>query len=262
MRLVAVMDVDLSAAVVLASAEAADRLGVPEDQRIHLRGWAYATDPVYVAEHDELWRSPAMAWAFSQALAAAGATLDDVELADLYSCFPSSVLFALDALGIGADHRLAPFTVTGGLPYAGGAGSNYLLSSVATLADRLRDGTGSTGLVSGVGMHLTKHAVAVLGTEPGEVRPAPPDPGPVTRRPIIDVHHGPATIAAYTVHHGRDGQPTDAVLVCDVGDRSEGTRCYAAARDRELLAALESEERVGHAVELVDGGDGVNLVKP
>jgi acetyl-CoA C-acetyltransferase len=288
-RLVAVMDVDLSAAVVVASADAADRLGVPEDERVHLRGWAYATDPVYVAEHDDLARSPAMAWAFEQALSSAGATLDDVDVADLYSCFPSSVLMALDALGIAPDHRLAPFTVTGGLPYAGGAGSTYLLSSIAAMADRLRHGEarddggrvgdrvdgrddgrvddrddGSRpllGLVSGVGMHLTKHAVAVLGRDGGDVHPPPPDPGPAVTRPIIDVHRGSATVAAYTVHHGRDGVATDAILVCDVPGASGGGRCYAATRDPEWLGALESEEWVGRPVTLGDGGDGVNLLQ-
>lgn len=258
-RLVAVMDVDLAAAVVLASAEAADRLGVPEAERIHLRGWSYATDPVYVAEHDELWRSPAMVTALHGSLASAGLALDDIAFADLYSCFPASVLFALDALGIEPDHALTPFTVTGGLPYAGGAGSCYLLSSVAALADRLRQ-DGGAGLVTGVGMHMTKHAAAVLASEPGEVAPSPSDTGPVVRRPIVDVHHGPATVAAYTVHHGRDGAATDAVLVCDVDVSADGARCYAAARDVDLLADLEADEWVGRSVELADGGGGVNLV--
>ena len=48
------------AALLLASHEAADAMGVPADQRVYLRGWCYATDPVYVAEHVDLWRSPAM----------------------------------------------------------------------------------------------------------------------------------------------------------------------------------------------------------
>jgi len=260
-RLVAVMDVDLSAAVVLASSEAADRLGVPEDQRVHLRGWAAATDPVYVAEHDELWRSPAMAWASDHALASAGVGIDDVDHADLYSCFPSSVLFALDALGLGADDRLAPFTVTGGLPYAGGAGSCYLLSALAAMADRLVDDAGSHGLVTGVGMHMTKHVAGVLSVAPGARVPSPPDPGPAVRRPIVDVHHGEATIAAYTVHHGRDGSATDAVLVCDLPGSAAAERCYAKALDPDLLLALEAEEWVGRTVVLVDGGDGVNRVE-
>jgi acetyl-CoA C-acetyltransferase len=259
-RLVAVMDVDLAAAVVVASSDAADRLRVPEEDRVHLRGWAAATDPVYVAEHDELWRSPAMARALHGALESAGSALDGIRYADLYSCFPSSVLFALDALGIGVDDALAPFTVTGGLPYAGGAGSGYLLSSMAAMADRLRSDPGSTGLVSGVGMHLTKHVAAVLSTEPGEPGPPPEDQGPAVRRPIVGIRHGPATVAAYTVHHGRDGAPTDAVLVCDVEGAVDGARCYAAARQPDLLAALEAEEWVGRRVLLGDGGGGVNLV--
>ena len=264
-RLVAVMDVDIAAALVVASTGAADRLGVPEDQRIHLRGWAEALDPVYVAEHHELWRSPGMASAIDRSLASAGMDLGAITRADLYSCFPSSVLFALDAMGIGTDDRLAPFTVTGGLPYAGGAGSAYLLSSVATMADRLREDGRGNGLVTGVGMHMTKHAAAVLSPGPGEPVRAIPDAGPSVRRPIVDVHHGRATVAAYTVHHGRDRAASDAVLVCDVGGadgepRPDGARCYAVARDPEVLAALEAEEWVGRVVGLTDGGDGVNLV--
>jgi acetyl-CoA C-acetyltransferase len=234
---------------------------------VHLRGWGQATDPVYVAEHDELWRSPGMAAALSGAVRAAGVTLAGIDHADLYSCFPSSVDFALDALDVldpGTHDRLAPFTVTGGLPYAGGAGSCYLLSALAAMADRLVGDPGATGLVTGVGMHMTKHVAAVLSTTPAEREPAPDDGlddlGPVVRRPIVDVHQGPATVAAYTVHHDRTGEPVDAVLICDVDGRGDRARCYAKALDADLVAALEGEEWVGRTVDLVEGGDGVNLV--
>ena len=194
-----------------------------------------------------------MARALAGALSSAGVGIDDVAHADLYSCFPSSVLFAVDALGLAVDDRLAPFTVTGGLPYAGGAGSCYLLSALAAMADRLVEDPSSVGLVSGVGMHMTKHV---------------PDPGPKVRRPIVDVHHGEATVATYTVHHGRDGAATDAVLICDVpgssgqpAGQSTGARCYARALDADLLAALEAEEWVGRPVILSDAGHGVNLAR-
>ena len=52
-----------------------------------------------MAGHPELWRSPAMAAAAGAALAGAGIGVDDVAHLDLYSCFASSVCFALDALG-------------------------------------------------------------------------------------------------------------------------------------------------------------------
>ncbi len=99
--MVSIMDVDMAAAVLVASHEAADALGVPPERRVYLRGWCYATDPVYVAEHDEMWRSPAMAAAAREALRVGGVGVDDVAHLDLYSCFGSSVNFARDALGAG-----------------------------------------------------------------------------------------------------------------------------------------------------------------
>jgi acetyl-CoA C-acetyltransferase len=253
----AMMDVDQAAAVVLASPAAADRLGVPADHRAHLRGWAADRDPDYLAEHDDLWRSPAMERALPGALARAGVGVDDVAHFDLYSCFPSSVSFSLDALGIDPDDARGPFTVTGGLPYAGGPGSCYALGSIAAMADVLVAEPATVGLVTAVGMHLSKHAAAVFSTGPGAVGP-PPEPVAVDRRPIVAQVSGPATLAAYTVHHGSEGVPTDALLVCDVDGRDDGGRCYATATDGDLLAALEAGEWVGRAVQL-SHADGVNV---
>lgn len=255
-RAVAMMDVDQAAALVVASPAAADRLGVPSDHRVTVRGWADARDPDYVAEHPELWRSPAMAAALHGALAHANVDLGDVAYLDLYSCFASAIAFALDALGLPAEDRRAPFTVTGGLPFAGGPGSCYGLGSTAAMADALVADPGSVGMVTGVGMHLSKHAAVVLSTEPGG-RGARPVPAPAQRLPIVDAVDGPATIAAFTVHHGRDGEPTDALLVCDVAG---GSRCYARATDPDLLEELEREELVGRGVEL-RSEEGVNLVR-
>ena len=102
--------------------------------------------------------------ASAEALDGAGVGIDDVAHLDLYSCFASSVHLARDALGIAADDRRA-LTVTGGLPYYGGAGSNYLTHAIATMADVLRDDPGSLGLVTGVGMHMTKHVAGVYSTD-------------------------------------------------------------------------------------------------
>ena len=86
------------------------------------------------------------------------------------SCFGSSLHFARDALGLGADDP-RPLTVTGGLPYHGGPASNYMGHSIATMADVLRADPGSLGLVSGVGMHMTKHVFGCYSTEPAPLRP-------------------------------------------------------------------------------------------
>jgi acetyl-CoA C-acetyltransferase len=261
--MVAVMDVDMAAALLLTSHAEADRLGVPPEQRVYVRGWCYATDPVYVAEHQDLWRSPAMAAASGEVFRTAGIGIDDVAHFDLYSCFGSSLNFARDALGV-TDDDARPLTVTGGLPYHGGPASNYMGHAIATMTQTLRGDPGAFGLVSGVGMHMTKHVYGLYSTEPGPV--VPPDAAEIQSgldaHPLPDVlpaHAGDATVAAYCVAHGRDGEPEQAVLVCDV---AAGARTYANIIDADTLALAEHEELVGRTVRLTPtevplaGGDG------
>lgn len=255
--MVSVMDVDMAAALVLATDSAADALGVPEERRVYLRGSAYATDPTYVAEHRWFDRSPAMAAASSEALRLAGVGVDDVSYFDLYSCFSSSVLFACDALGVVPATDSRALTVTGGLPFAGGPGSGYLLHSIATMADVLRADPGSVGLVSGVGMHMTKHVFGLWSTTPAPFAP-PSSLGLVGEPvPIGDSYSGPATVCTYTVVHARDGAPEWGLAVCELAD---GSRCYARVDDPDLLATMESTEWVGTSVQLVADGP-VNRVK-
>ena len=185
------------------------------------------------------------------ALGTAGIGIDDVGHIDLYSCFASSVHLACDALGISpTDPR--GLTVTGGLPFSGGAGSNYMLHSIATMTDVLREDAGSYGLVSGVGMHMTKHVYAVYSTAPGPVAP-PSDLGldALPTRTITASYEGPATVATYTVAHGRDGSPEWGLVIADLPD---GTRAYAKITDAALLADAESRELVGEQVSLSTDG--------
>ncbi|HUZ44081.1 MAG TPA: hypothetical protein VMU63_06720 [Acidimicrobiales bacterium] len=274
--MVAVMDVDMAAGLLVASEEKADALGIPPERRVYLRGSAYAEDATYVAEHDPMWSSPAMASASGLALDGAGLGIDDVAHLDLYSCFGSSLSFACDALGVAPDDGRG-LTVTGGLPFAGGPGSGYMLHSTAAMVDVLRADPGSAGLVSGVGMHMTKHAFGVWSTQPpggeavarlGRGATAPgataagaalPGPGrAVTPVPITDIWTGPATVAAYSVVHGRDGQPAWGLAVCDLPG---GARTYARVEDDGLLAEALKTEWVGAAIDIEAGDDKVNRVR-
>jgi acetyl-CoA C-acetyltransferase len=260
---ISVMDVDMAATVIVASHAKADELGVPMDRRVYLRGWCYTTDPVYLAEHPDLSSSPAMQAASAEALRCAGIGIDDVAHLDLYSCFASSVHLACDALGIATDDPRG-LTVTGGLPFSGGAGSNYMLHSIAAMVDVLRDDPGSYGLVSGVGMHMTKHCYGVYSTTPGdvvvplqhEVQAATDVAHPLVT--ITDTYTGGAPIASYTVAHGRDGSPEWGLVIADLPDN---TRAYGKVEDAALLAEMEAREFVGETIELVATDGGVNLVK-
>jgi acetyl-CoA C-acetyltransferase len=256
---VSVMDVDMAATVIVASHAKADELGVAPERRVYLHGWCYATDPVYLAEHPDLSASPAMVAASKEALRCAAIDIDDVAHLDLYSCFASSVHLACDALDLD-PHDDRGLTVTGGLPFSGGAGSNYMLHSIAAMADVLRADPGSVGLVSGVGMHMTKHVFGLYSTAVppvGRVRP----PGPIAAMPtttIVDRHTGPATIASYTVAHARDGNVAWGLVIADVDDDA---RAYARVEDADVLTAMEAEEWVGREVQLTETPEGVNLVR-
>jgi acetyl-CoA C-acetyltransferase len=264
--MVSIMDVDMAAALMLASHEKADALGVPADKRVYLRGWAYGNDPWYIAEHPELWRSEAMKQVSQAALGMAGVGVDDVAHIDLYSCFASSVLFARDALGFKDGVYDRPITVTGGLPFSGGAGSDYMTHSIAAMADVLRGDPGSLGMVSGVGMHMSKHVYGVYGTEPPSESLQPVDGKQLQasidaaqpRKAITDSYAGRATVATYTVAHGRSGDAEWGLALCDLED---GTRCYAKILDPDHLAQAEAEELVGAAVSLVPGDNNANVVK-
>jgi acetyl-CoA C-acetyltransferase len=187
-----------------------------------------------------------MAAASAEALRVARTSMDDVAHLDLYSCFASSLHFAQDALGLAGDRAL---TVTGGLPYHGGPGSGYLTHSIAQMTRVLRDEPGSLGMVSGVGMHMTKHVFGVYSSEPADLEP--PAESSVQQKldadggvPIVDEYEGDATVAAYSVVHGRDGAPAWGLLVCDV----PGGRCYAKLLDPDALAESEQRELVGRSV--------------
>ena len=262
--MVAIMDVDMAAALIMTTHGKAEEMGVPPGQRVYLRGWSFGRDATHVAGRASLHASPAMKVASNDALSQAGIGIDDVAHLDLYSCFASSVLFATDALGIDpfGDRDLS---VIGGLPYHGGPASNYTTHAIAEMVLRLRGGQRTFGLVSGVGMHMTKHVWAVYGSEPGALRP--PDyravQEEIARHRSLDILEQvpgptPAHIAAATVSYDRSGAPASALIIADV---TGGSRAYARSTDAEMMSFILNEESVGEPVVLRPGQNVTNAVE-
>jgi acetyl-CoA C-acetyltransferase len=250
-------NVNQAAALLVASHDRADELGVPADRRVYVRGWASASDHPYVAANEDLWRSPAMRQAARRALHGAGMDLDDLRHFDLYSCFPSSVRFSADALGLALDDPRG-VTVTGGMPYAGAPGSGYVTHALAAMTETLRRDGATSGLVSGLSAQMASHACSVLSARPatgdplafGDSTPIGLDEPPT---PIRAGVRGPAVVEAYAVACDREGANDVAVAVCRLPDQS---RCYALAHDTDLLEFLSESEGVGRRVELASGEGG------
>jgi len=261
-RMTAFMDVDMAAANLLVTRATADAWGVPEDRRVYLRGWGFARDSNHVAARTDLSRSPAIAAATAEAMRMAGVDSEQIDVFDLYSCFGSAVQFARDALGL-SDTDTRPTTVTGGLPYHGGPSSNYMSHSISHMADRLRAHPGQIGMVTGVGMHMTKHVAAIWSAEPGQIRPTEAhheqqrwNDSPLT--PDVDVvatASGPATVIAATTVFDRHDMADHAIAICEL---PEGGRCYARTSDDASMAAVTEGAWVTDKAQLVARDDGTN----
>lgn len=259
----AVLEVDQGAALILCSRARARALGVPEERLVHWWGGGDAKeDPWSVAQRPDLSRSPGLARVAGAALAEADLTIGELEHLDLYSCFPSAVQLARDALGV-ADDDPRPVTLTGGLPYAGGPGNAYTLHALARAVERLRAEPGTHALVTGVGWYLSKHSAVVLGAAP---RPAEaPEIGsvavaPSTLAPVELAEETTAgTVETYTVLFDREGAPAHGIVLARLAD---GRRALARTpQERALLEALVAHDPIGSPGRLRPG-EGVQLFDP
>ncbi|HYB81379.1 MAG TPA: acetyl-CoA acetyltransferase [Mycobacterium sp.] len=246
--------VDQGAVLILTSVEQATRLRVPAERWVFPHAGTDAHDTAAIAERDELHRSPAIRIAGTRALELAGLGIDDVDYVDLYSCFPSAVQVAAAELGLAVDDAARPLTVTGGLTFAGGPWSNYVMHSIATMAELLVANPGRRGLITANGGYLTKHSFGVYSTEPPaefcwEDRQPAVDREP-TRDGLVE-WEGVGTVEAWTTPFNREGRPEKAFLAVRTPD---GSRTLAVITDAAAAQASVREDIGGAKVAVaVDG---------
>jgi acetyl-CoA C-acetyltransferase len=268
----AILNTEQAASLIVTSVAKARSLGIPEDRWVYWWGGAHSQEKAWwVSERPDFASCPAMKDSTISALTNAGVDISEIDHMDFYSCFPVAVEMACQMLGLDVNDGRG-FTVTGGLPYAGGPASAYTLHSLSSMVEKLRANPG-TGLVTGNGWYLTKHAAAVLASEPkgghrprtGLVDSLPSEHMETAPQPLASRPQGPAHIEAYTVHYGRDGKPVRGVVL---GRTAEGERFLAnTPNDTSLLEAFVSEERIGSRGTLVqpsrqDEQDGLTLFEP
>ena len=245
----AILNTDQAAGMILTTVAMAQQLGIPEDRWVYWLGGAESEEEAwYPTERPDFSNAPAMGDTSRSALANAAVGVDEIDHIDFYSCFPVAVEQAAKQLDLDVEDPRG-FTVTGGLPYAGGPASAYTLHSLASMADKLRDTGGGKGLVTGNGWYLTKHSASVWSTEAGQselrrglIEDLPSRDLDTKARPSTDDVSGPATISAYTVQYDRDGAPQRGILV---GDTAAGERFIANAFDPSVLQGLVTSEGVG-----------------
>ena len=258
--------IDQAAAVVMTSVATARELGIPRERWVFLHGCADGHDHWYVSERADLHSSPAIRAAAAQALAMAGKSPEQIDVIDLYSCFASAVQIGCQEIGLAEDDARG-LTVTGGLPFFGGPGNNYVTHSISEMMRRLRARPGAFGLVTANGNYVTKHSFGVYSTAAPAGRWRREAPSVLQARldalpkaPFTETPQGAATIETYTVMHGKSG-PEFAVVF---GRLVEGGRRFIAnlPDDPAGLWDLQNRDSLGRPGQVRRAEDGRNIFIP
>ncbi|KAI7171894.1 hypothetical protein KC316_g3035 [Hortaea werneckii] len=271
-------NVNLAAACIVTSAGFARELGVAEESWVYPLGGAGTRDSYDFWERSTFWWSPAISRSLDAGLEVSGIKKEDVDLYDLYSCFPIVPKLACQHLSLpftttttttsssssNNPSSAKPLTLLGGLTSFGGAGNNYSLHAVTAMTRELRRGSSSgkepgkkkTGLVLANGGWVTYQHVVCLSNSPrgpegglkngGGVYPkeAPlKDVVDDVQIPVVEEEvEGEATVETYTLEYTRtNNQPHQGHIVGRL--KSNGNRFLANHADAQTLAELGSWER-------------------
>ncbi|MCX5849035.1 MAG: acetyl-CoA acetyltransferase [Deltaproteobacteria bacterium] len=265
-RMNAMLLVNQAAALIVTSEKQAGKMGIDRSKWVYVHGYAEAHDHWHVLEREAYGVSPAIDIVGRTALVQAGVNIGEIDFFDLYSCFPVSVQVTRDMLGI-SENDSRSLTVTGGLPYFGGPGNNYVMHSMAGMVNVLRHHPGKTGLVTGNSFYMTKHSAAICTTRPlADSSAATADISQcqkaVDQRPkhkIDPTPSGRATVEAYTVVYDRNNSPNKGIVI---GKKEDGKRFAAhTPPDPDLFSAMMREDFCGVGGKVVST-DKVNTFTP
>lgn len=253
--------VNQGAAVIMTSVGKAKALGVDPAKWIFIHGCSEANEKLLVSNRVNYHSSPAIRANTQQAFEMAGKTIDQMDLIDIYSCFPSAVEVACEELSLNsADPR--GLTVTGGLPFFGGPGNNYSMHGIATLLPLLRAQPEQFGLITANGGRLSKHATGIYSATPLEgtwqAESTTKIQAQIDGMPspeFIEIAHGPAKIETYTVCFDKTAPVRGIVIgrLLETDQRFIANSC----EDAETLSQMMADDFLGRAGNVVSS-DGLN----
>ncbi len=244
------MNVDQAGAMLFVSASLAASLDIARDRWVFPWAIVESNEMIALPRRERLDRSPGFAAVRDALVDQVGVAPADAELVDLYSCFPAAVEIQRREFGLGDERSL---TLTGGMSFAGGPFNNFVFQSTIRAASLLRDGAGTSALVTAISGMITKQGAGWWSTSPA------PDgfraidiSGTVAatagRAPLVDdpdAASGPATVVAATVVAGGDG-PTAWALA----ELADGRRTLVSSSDAAVAQAWIERSPIGAPIEV------------
>ena len=176
---------------------------------------------------------------------------------DLYSCFAIPVFNVIEHFGISHDDPRG-LTLTGGLPFFGGAGNNYSAHAIAEATRKCRADRGSYVIGANGGV-MGKYASGIYSTEPADWSAIERFQEPETNEAGIPYSRradAKFKVESYTINFSHDR--IDTVFV---GRDSKGERvCGNADMTHEPTRALfESGEPFGATLTVKQDERGRNI---
>ena len=251
--------VNQASTLILTSVGHAKELGIDPDKWIYLHGYSDVNEKL-VSERPDLSKSKALELAIAGAIDSAGITVDDIAYRDIYSCFPIVVHLAAEVLGLNPLEE--QMSVTGGLPFFGGAGNNYSTHAIATIVELLRKDREVYGLILANGGFISKQSAGVYSAK------KPERWNEISSEKLqVEIDAQPeytllsedctAVIEAYTVRHDRHGIAHAYLFAVNAGGRVMAT---VPADHRVTMKALhEFDCPVGQTVKITHR-DGKNIL--
>ncbi|KAJ8059241.1 hypothetical protein OCU04_012209 [Sclerotinia nivalis] len=256
-------NVNMAASCIITSVEFARELGIPEDKWIYPLGGAGMREKDNFWERTNFYSSEALEKSLDSALDVSGLKTEDIDLFDLYSCFPIVPKMAAHHLKIPFLDPPKPITLLGGLTSFGGAGNNYSLHAITEMTRQLRskrtqannhkDGRAFNGLILANGGVLTYQHVICLSTQPRSdgktyqdgnpcpnvVQSVPGDFSDIVGSEGVGTGVWEGIIETYTVQFSRTNEPGIGFIVGRL--KQTGQRFVANVGDEKTLRSLVKE---------------------
>ena len=250
----------------------AERRGISRDKMVFIHGSGDGFDANTISLRLNHEKSLSMQVAYNEAFRSAGLgdTPESSKIAffDIYSCFPIAVEQACECVGLDTNvDDVSRMTLTGGLPYHGGPGSNYSGHGLCAVVEKLRTDAfrGKFGCVGANGGWFTEHSVGIYSTSPPQKT--------FSRRnydsysgnyqlpfdKFVHAPNGTGKILTWTIRYHRNEAETAVILGEMVDGPDVGMRFFANSkpRDQSLSNWLLEGDRIGELVS-ISSGDIVN----
>ncbi|WP_298471732.1 acetyl-CoA acetyltransferase [uncultured Erythrobacter sp.] len=249
--------VNQAAAIIVASAGLARDLGVSEDKWVHIHAVSAATE-LMLSQRPDLSANPASIASVEAALERSGKSMADMRYIDFYSCFAVPVFNQIDHFGLTADDPRG-LTLTGGLPFFGGAGNNYSAHAICEAVQRARGDRGAFALVGANGGWMSKYATGIYSTEPAdwsandrfEKLPDATDAVPAAIGPFDH-----AKVETYTINNAKTGSVAVFLGRNDAGERVCGNADLTHEATRR---AFENGDPFGVQLNITQDENGRNI---